>query len=74
MKPRPAGILLVALPLVVFAAEEAPPKELLEHLDFFQNFELVQDPHFLAQAGRDELDVKPSTGPVSEGGNNDADL
>jgi hypothetical protein len=74
MKSRLLAVTILAFPLVVLAAEEAPPRELLENLEFFQNFELMKDKQFMANAAREGVDVEPSTGTLHEGGPHNADL
>lgn len=47
--------------VVALAAEEAPPAELLNNLDFFQNMDMVEDQQFLAHAGEEPATVDQST-------------
>jgi hypothetical protein len=46
MKIRFWPTLFVFVSIVALAAEEAPPAELLQNLDFYQNVNLVQDQQF----------------------------
>lgn len=46
MKFRFWPTLIVLSSIVVLAAEEAPPAELLQNLDFYQNVNMVQDKDF----------------------------
>jgi len=46
MKIRFWPTLIVLSSIVILAAEEAPPAELLQNLDFYQNMNMVQDKDF----------------------------
>jgi len=50
MKIRLWPALIALVSIVALAAEEAPPAELLQNLDFYQNMNMVQDPQFLDMA------------------------
>ena len=71
MKARLVAVLMGTFSILVLAAEEAPPAELLENLEFFRQYDLVKDDQFLTQADRDLPEVEASSDPVSNGGNSD---
>jgi hypothetical protein len=57
----PTFIALVSI--VALAAEEAPPAELLQNLDFYQNMNMVQDQEFLGmELHRPDQALKFATG------------
>ena len=50
MRPRFWPTCLGLVSIVTLAAEEAPPADLLQNLDFYQNMTMVEDQQFFAMA------------------------
>ncbi len=62
MKIRFWPTLFVLVSIVALAAEDAPPAELLQNLDFYQNMNLVPDQQFLDMAAeKSSSPMTPST-------------
>jgi hypothetical protein len=60
MKPQFWPTLIALLSIVALAAEEAPPAELLQNLDFYQNMTMVQNKDFFDVA-TEKLEPVPLT-------------
>ena len=64
MKLRIWPILITMISIVALAAEEAPPAELLQNMDFYQNMNMIQDQQFLDMATRKQ---ENASAPIKQG-------